>query len=264
MSLEETRTGRLIDALVEDLVPVRPARSLTATLLGWGAISLPWVLLPLLGHGGLRPDAGRALLSAGLPAWETIAGILAAAALSSAGLELGVPGARSARLSVPLPLVLTGVWIGLLLVGEPVIGEGPMPLGKRPHCFIESLGLATLPLALGLVAHSRRATRGHALAGSLMGGASACLPGLAMQLACMYDPAHALQYHLTPILPAAALGALLGAAVGALRAHRAPPVRAASGDTDPSGRRPSPDTGGSPCRAGSRSDDGRPGRASSS
>jgi hypothetical protein len=66
--------------------------------------------------------------------------------------------------------------------------------------------------------------RGDALAGALMGGASACLTGLAMQLACMYDPAHALRYHLPPILPATALGAGLGAAVGALRAHRAQPL----------------------------------------
>jgi uncharacterized membrane protein YdbT with pleckstrin-like domain len=45
------------------------------------------------------------------------------------------------------------------------------------------------------------------------GAAAAAIPAILMQLACMYDPLHALSYHLTPVLMVAALGALAGPVV---------------------------------------------------
>jgi hypothetical protein len=44
----------------------------------------------------------------------------------------------------------------------------------------------------------------------MAGAAAAAVPGLFMQLACMYDPAHILTHHLAPIGVVAALGGLLG------------------------------------------------------
>jgi hypothetical protein len=67
-------------------------------------------------------------------------------------------------------------------------------LGKREHCFWQTL-LFSLPsfaallwLVRGLMPLWPRAT------------AAAAAAAILMQLACMYDPLHALSHHLTPVL----------------------------------------------------------------
>lgn len=83
-------------------------------------------------------------------------------------------------------------------------------VGKREHCYFESAALALLPLGLGLVLASRLAPTARVATGFLLGVASAGLPALWMQMACMYIPHHGLTHHLLPVAAVGALGALVG------------------------------------------------------
>ena len=83
-------------------------------------------------------------------------------------------------------------------------------LGKRETCAREVLILAAPPLVVALWLVRRAAPLARVWTGALAGAAAAAVPGLIMQLACMYEPAHILTYHLAPIAVAAFLGALLG------------------------------------------------------
>ena len=86
-------------------------------------------------------------------------------------------------------------------------------LGKREHCYYETLLLSSVPFALGLVVARRRMPLERASVGLLVGVASAAVPALMMQWACMYDPAHILGHHLLPLAFVGAAGALAGWAV---------------------------------------------------
>jgi hypothetical protein len=83
--------------------------------------------------------------------------------------------------------------------------------GKREGCWMEVLLCGVPPLLLGLALLRRLAPLSRAWTGALLGAAAGALPGLLMQLACMYVPAHILSHHLAPIAVVAGTGALLGA-----------------------------------------------------
>ena len=82
---------------------------------------------------------------------------------------------------------------------------------KRAHCFLEGLAIAPLPSGVGLYMIRRRSLRAGPIGCGLIGLAGGGLPALAMQLACLYDPSHALRFHFTPMLVAAGVLGLLGA-----------------------------------------------------
>ena len=102
------------------------------------------------------------------------------------------------------------LWIAAYGVGlfSPAVDSSM--LGKRPGCWREVLFYGTPPLLLGLVLLRALAPLRRAWTGALVGAAAGALPGLLMQLACMYAPAHILSAHIAPIALLAAAGALLG------------------------------------------------------
>jgi hypothetical protein len=77
----------------------------------------------------------------------------------------------------------------------------------------EVLLFSLAPLALALFVARRAAPLERGWTGLLAGLAAGVLPALAMQLACMDAPLHALALHLAPVLAVAAAGALLGLVV---------------------------------------------------
>ena len=108
-------------------------------------------------------------------------------------------------------LVVAGLWLAVAFGGLPLHGPDVSMVGKRAHCFLEGLAIAALPAGLGLRMVRRRTLRAGPLTGGLIGLAAGLLPALAMQLACLYDPSHALRFHFTPMLVAAGALGLLGA-----------------------------------------------------
>jgi hypothetical protein len=82
--------------------------------------------------------------------------------------------------------------------------------GKRPHCFLEVLIYGAPVLVVGLVLLRRLAPLDRRRTGVVLGAAAGAMPGLLMQLACMYVPEHILTYHIAPAVALALLGGLLG------------------------------------------------------
>ncbi len=78
-------------------------------------------------------------------------------------------------------------------------------LGKRPHCFVETLFYALPPLVLGCYLTRRLFPLRPLRTAMAVGLAAGMLPALYMQLACMYIPDHILKFHIAPGLGVAAV-----------------------------------------------------------
>lgn len=207
---------RLVDALVSALTPVRPAPSWPAATAGWLAAAVLVVVTALVASGPFRPDFLASLATPRL-GLEIGLGVLAALALAAIGLERDVPGApRTLRLAGPLlALAVAAVWVALLaapigsLDASGLTGPAAGPTGKRAHCFVEGLVFAALPIGLAMVALRRRALAPRGSTGAVVGLAAGVLVATGMQLACQWDPVHALRFHAGLAGPLALASALI-------------------------------------------------------
>jgi len=200
----------LIDQLVEELEPVSSPPSIGASLLAWGLASWATVAILIQQSGPLRGDALEQLFTAPRFLLECLLGASLGLVAMAGALQMATPGrGRSTRLMLP-GLILLGSWLAADLYGlvSPAIASSTF--GHRDHCFFQVLLFSLPPLALGLLLLRRRAALEPGLAAGMAAVAAASLPGLAMQLACMYDPLHTLAMHLSPLLLLGALGAFAG------------------------------------------------------
>ncbi len=204
-----TRTREdFVEALVDELAPVRPAIGGMRALLGWTSLSWVFVSSLVLATGPLREGAIATLAVSPRYTIEFALAVLAGFAAIAAGLELGVPGHPSTiRLLLPSVALLLG-WLALLGYGllDPVIETGV--LGTRAHCSVQTLAFALPPLALALYAVGRRALFARTATGILIGIGAGAIPAAWMQLACLYDPLHSLLHHLIPVALVGGLGGL--------------------------------------------------------
>ena len=202
-----------VSALVADLRAVSPAPPVRRALTVWtlGAIALTATATLVLGP--LREHALSDLTTPRL-SLEFLFGTATLLSLTVAALEAGVPGSpRFLRSGLPgLSLVFALCWLAIAIGPFALAGPEPSMLGKREHCFLEGLAIGLLPAILGLHMIRGRSLRAGALTGALIGAAAGTLPALAMQIACMYEPNHALHFHFTPIL----VGAVVMGGLGAL------------------------------------------------
>jgi len=200
----------LIRELAGDLAPPPRLASAHGAGLAWLFASLGSVALATLASGPLRPGALRQLVAEpGFGLAEAVG--LAAGALAILGLmRLRIPGLASGLCGATPALVLLLAWFGLLgLIW--LGGQTPAStLGARPGCWLQVVLFALPPLAAALFVARRAAPLERAWTGLLAGVAAGALAALAMELACMHHPLHALAAHLSPILLVAAAGALLG------------------------------------------------------
>jgi hypothetical protein len=201
---------QLIRELAGDLAPpprLAPAR---AAELAWLGACAAFVALATFATGPLRPGALRQIVSEPGFGVALLAGAGAGAAAILGLLRLRIPGlATGARGAVPAFALLL-VWLGLQLLAW-LSGHPPAStLGARPGCWLQVVLFALPPLAAALLIARRAAPLERAWTGLLAGLAAGALSALAMELACMHHPLHALAAHLSPILLVAAAGAALG------------------------------------------------------
>ena len=210
MNESEIRTGAgFLDGLVEDLESVRPAMPWGLAIGVWVVASGLFVGITILASGPLRAGFDADLTSLRLQL-EVALGAGSILAMIAACLEWGVPGAPArGRLLAPGLLLAMG-WLSVTIFGGGLPGPTPSMLGKREHCFISGILIALPPTALALGLLRQRLMLAHAAAGSLAGAAAAALPAIAMQLACMYEPEHALRFHFPPIILIAIIGGAAG------------------------------------------------------
>lgn len=200
----------LIRELASELEPAPRLRSVRQLALLWWIGAWLFVVAASLWVAPLRPGVGDQLLHAPRFAAETLFGLLAGALTIGVAFGLGSPGSGSPRRRTGLALGALAVWTGAYLYGlfDPALE--PSELGARPLCFGEVLIYGFATLIVGLLLLRRLAPLARWRAGFVMGAAASAVPGLFMQLACMYIPSHILIFHLGPVLGIALLGAAAG------------------------------------------------------
>lgn len=200
----------LIRALAQDLAPPARLVSAGAAALAWlGACAL-FVAGATLATGPLRPGALRQLVAEPSFGASVLLGALAGAAAIRGVARLRIPGLASGWRGAAPALALLLAWLGYQLLAWRVWQEPASALGARPGCVVQVVLFALPPLTGALLLARRAAPLERAWTGLLAGLAAGALGALAMELACMRDPLHALAAHLAPILLVAAAGAALG------------------------------------------------------
>ncbi len=201
---------QLIRELAEDLAPTQGLAPARAAALAWLAAASAFVALATLGTGPLRPGALRQLVTEAGFLLDVLLGLATGAAAVLALMRLRIPGrVKGWRAALPA-LALLATWCGLQLVALLGAETPASTLGARPGCKYAVLLFAAAPLAAAFFVARRAAPLERAWTGLLAGLAAGALPALAMELACMRDPLHALTAHLAPALAVSAAGALLG------------------------------------------------------
>lgn len=198
-----------IDDLVNDLAPVRPGASWFRAALVWIALSTIFVSVAIVVTGPVRAALEESIFSTPRLALELFIGILAIGVTGAVGLEVGVPGTPRRRALLSLPTLLMLAWLGWVLWAAAHSNGEPAMIGKRAHCFLESLVFSLPPFCLALHLLRGRIAFSYGASGLLMGSAGAAIPALWMEFACMADPGHALRFHLTAVATLAAFGALV-------------------------------------------------------
>ncbi|UCE87378.1 MAG: DUF1109 family protein [Deltaproteobacteria bacterium] len=202
--------SELIRELSAGLGPApRLRRPHQLALLWWIGTSV-FVVIAMLAVQPMRPGFAGQLLASPRFAAETLLGILAGAFAIGVAFAVGIPGWGSPRRRIALSLGLLAVWASAYLYGLVDPALEPSMLGKRALCFGEVWIYGLPSLLAGLLLLRRLAPLERWGAGLVTGAAAGAIPGLLMQLACLYIPAHILTHHLAPALALALLGALLG------------------------------------------------------
>ena len=202
--------SELIGELSRDLDPAPRLRRPFQLALAWWVGAWIFVVVATLVVQPMRPGFAAQLLASPRFAGETLLGIAAGAFAIAAAFALGIPGWRTPGRWIAPALALLALWAGSYLYGLVDPALEPSMLGKRALCFVEVL-LHGLPiLVVGLLLLRRLAPLGRSRAGLVVGAAAGAIPGLLMQLACVYIPSHILMFHLAPALALALVGSLAG------------------------------------------------------
>jgi len=211
------RREDLIRDLVADLKPVkRPGRT-GLTLLAWLALAFTYSLIIILVTGPLREGAIGNLVRYPTFALETLIAMAAIVALAHTALRTAIPGPGGPAKRVAWAVGLTVAWISIYVIGLAYPAHPVSTLGARPYCIWQAV-LYSLPnFALLLWLTRRLLPLWPRMTGMLAGAAAAAIPGLMMQFACMYVPAHILTHHLGPIFIVGAIGLLTGRLILATR-----------------------------------------------
>lgn len=204
------RNKTLISKLSSGLAPVAPARDINRLAVGWFILAAVFVVVVTLLFGPIRPGAIGQLIMEPRFLLETLLGLVSIFWVSLAAFRAAIPGALNRRFMAG-GLVLVALWLANYVIGFFSPALEPSSLGKRGHCALETV-IYSLPVILaGLGIVFRHYPLSPVKAGMLVGLASGMLPALFMQVACMYEPAHILGYHVLPGLLMIGTGAGIAA-----------------------------------------------------
>ena len=197
----------LISNLSRDLAPVSPPSNINRLAIAWFLLSAIFVVAMTHLFGPIRPGAFSQLGTEPRFLLETMLGVAAILWTSLLAFRSAVPAALSKQFAAT-GMVLMALWLAQYVIGFVSPALEPSMLGKRDHCFSETL-VYSLPVILtGLFLIRRLYPLRPMRTAMSIGLAAGMLPALYMQLACMYEPSHILGYHILPGL------LMVGAAAG--------------------------------------------------
>ena len=206
------KTDELVTLLATGAGPVEPNASSRryATALGWGAFGATLLMAILL---GVRPDLDAAArlpmfwIKLALPAFLTVASLVAASRLSRPGAQLG-------RLPAALAAPVLAVWLltAYVLLAAPPPERVELVMGRTWQYCLFSLPMLSVPVFVATFwAMKGLAPTRLALAGAAAGLLAGAIGALVYALHCpeMEAPFLGVWYVAGMLIPAAA-GALLG------------------------------------------------------
>ena len=199
---------QLIDSLSEQLKPVKALINCDFMALLWLLGSVFYCLLIIHLAGPIRPNAFEQLASEPGFMLEMFAGLTAIVLCGFVAFRQTIPGALAPVLK---QLAIAGVlfWLALNAYGLIDPSMAPSTLGYRHYCVYETFLYALPPLLIATLLARRRWVLETTSTGFFLGLTAGMIPAWYMQMACMYDPAHNLKFHLLPAIAIAGLGALL-------------------------------------------------------
>lgn len=201
----------LIAQLSRDLAPVSPAPNINNLAMVWILLSAVYVVAVTYLFGPVRPGAFSQLATEPRFLLESVLGLAAIVGTSMLAFRAAIPGALTRQFAAAA-LVLMALWLAQYVIGLASPALEPSVLGKRNHCYIETMIYALPPILAGLFLIRRLYPLRFVRTAMSISLAAGMLPALYMQLACMYEPSHILALHILPGL----LMVLAGAAIAAL------------------------------------------------
>ena len=206
----------LIASLSRDLAPVAPPPRVNALALAWLLLSAGFVVAMTQLMGPVRPGAFSQLVSEPRFLLESLLGLAAIGWAGMAAFRAAVPAALTGTFATA-GFVLMALWLTQYAFGLVSPAVEPSTLGKRDHCWLETMAYSFPPILMALLLVRRLYPLRYIRTAMALGLAAGMLPALYMQLACMYEPLHILRLHLLPGLAMVLMGA---AAAGLWRMRR--------------------------------------------
>jgi hypothetical protein len=187
------RYRTLVSKLSHNLAPVRPPVNVNQLAVAWFVLSAIYVIAITHVFGPVRPNAVTAIL------W-----------ISMIVFRSSVPAALNKPFAVT-GFVLLMLWLAQYVIGLADPALPPSTLGARPHCWLETMAYALPVILAGLYFVRRFYPLRPVRTAMSIGLVAGMLPALYMQIACKYDPAHALLLHILPGLLMVGVGAGIAA-----------------------------------------------------
>lgn len=187
----------LISELSSDLAPVSPPLNINLLALAWFVLSAVFVVAVTRLLGPMRPDVLSQLATEPRFLLETLLGVMAILWFSLLAFRSSVPAVLSRRFALA-GLVLMALWLAQYLIGFASPALEPSRLGKREYCYFETLVYALPVIVSGLFLVRRLYPLRPMHTALSVGLVAGMLPALVMQLACMYEPAHIVAFHIFP------------------------------------------------------------------
>ena len=200
-------TEKLIAELSTGLRPVGPALPIELIAMLWFLVSAAFVIGITHWFGPIRATALAQLAAEPRFLVETVMGTVAIACTAIAAFRAAVPGALTRRFAV-FSTALMLLWLANYVVGLEYPALEPSMLGKRDHCFSETIMFASPPALLAFLLTRRRYPLRPVYGASLFSLAAGMMPALYMQIACRYLPVHILQMHIFPGMLVMVIGGL--------------------------------------------------------
>ncbi len=203
---------KLIDQLVADNHSGTKLFNASRLWVFWSVIAWAVVTALMFVLAPFRSNALEQLSHSPHFAIETLMGVAVSLLLGALALRLAVPGLKN-RFLLLITFSVAGLWLLSYIYGLNSPALEPSMHGKREHCTTEVLLLSLPSILLGFYLVSRGYVSHWLQVGIVVGFASALIPAVLMQLACMYEPMHVLKLHLAPTVLVGVVAGIVAALV---------------------------------------------------